>query len=240
MASSERLRGARSEAGHASAAAAARAFGWNEGSYRHHENGTRGFDSDQAKAYAKAYNVSASWLMGLSSTKLPDSYESTVAILETFDPPTGIAGDLEQDLIENFDAVLVRTVSIEDIAAHGPSGIFSFATSYIPISKRIVDGVAKASFRDIVALFIDNTEMEPTIKIGDLILIDTAQRQPIHQDQIWLMSQAGRVMVRRLRYDDATRATGWADDKRVASISVDTLQSLFYIHGRVVWTGSTL
>jgi len=42
----ERLKQARVEAGFETAQAAADAFGWNAGAYRHHENGTRGFNAD--------------------------------------------------------------------------------------------------------------------------------------------------------------------------------------------------
>jgi len=64
---SERLRAAREKAGYASAADAARAFGWTESAYRHHENGTRGFGADVAKKYARAFKTKPGWLLGLEN-----------------------------------------------------------------------------------------------------------------------------------------------------------------------------
>lgn len=65
----ERLRSAREKAGFASAADAARAFGWTESAYRHHENGTRGFGPDAAKKYGRAFKVLPGWLLGLESVE---------------------------------------------------------------------------------------------------------------------------------------------------------------------------
>jgi hypothetical protein len=68
---SARLRLARQRAGFASAAAAAAEFGWPEGAYRHHENGTRGLKLPTARRYAKAFAVSLNWL--LDGTRDPAS-----------------------------------------------------------------------------------------------------------------------------------------------------------------------
>lgn len=58
----ERLKAARERAGYATAAEAARRFGWPEPGYRHHENGTAGFAASAAE-YAKAFGVSPGWLL---------------------------------------------------------------------------------------------------------------------------------------------------------------------------------
>lgn len=62
---SERLKAARKSAGFSSAADAAKAFGWPEPAYRHHENGTRGYGADAAKKYGRAFKVKPGWLLGL-------------------------------------------------------------------------------------------------------------------------------------------------------------------------------
>jgi phage repressor protein C with HTH and peptisase S24 domain len=59
----DRLQIARRKAGFADATSAARAFGWNENTYRSHENGTRGLTRPVAMKYAKAFKVSAAWLL---------------------------------------------------------------------------------------------------------------------------------------------------------------------------------
>jgi transcriptional regulator with XRE-family HTH domain len=59
----ERLRRARIKAGYATAAEAARAFGWNDVTYTSHENGARGITTRTAPRYAKAFHVATSWLL---------------------------------------------------------------------------------------------------------------------------------------------------------------------------------
>ena len=59
----ERLQEARKKAGYETASDAARAFGWNEITYRAHENATRGLRLTMAERYAKAFRVKAEWLM---------------------------------------------------------------------------------------------------------------------------------------------------------------------------------
>jgi len=81
---SERLKSARAKAGFDSAADAARAFGWTESAYRHHENGTRGFGPDAAKRYGRAFKVKPGWLLGLenidSSPPAEPSAEDTIVV----------------------------------------------------------------------------------------------------------------------------------------------------------------
>ena len=59
----ERLVKARRRAGYTDATQAARAFGWNEITYRSHENGIRGIKRDVAASYARAFRVSLPWLL---------------------------------------------------------------------------------------------------------------------------------------------------------------------------------
>lgn len=59
----ERLQAARARAGFDEATDAARAFGWNENTYRSHENGQRGLRRDVAERYAKRFRVTVGWLL---------------------------------------------------------------------------------------------------------------------------------------------------------------------------------
>lgn len=59
----ERLKKAREGAGYDSASSAARAYGWPEARYRHHENGQRNFRRPDAITYAKVLKTTPEWLM---------------------------------------------------------------------------------------------------------------------------------------------------------------------------------
>ena len=60
---SDRLQNARTGAGFKTASDAARYHGWNENTYRSHENGERGLKARVASKYAKAFKVDYSWLL---------------------------------------------------------------------------------------------------------------------------------------------------------------------------------
>jgi SOS-response transcriptional repressor LexA len=59
----ERLRHAREQAGFKSARSAALKHGWGSSTYAAHENGQNKFDDQAAITYAKAFKVSAGWLV---------------------------------------------------------------------------------------------------------------------------------------------------------------------------------
>lgn len=59
----ERLQWARERAGCDSPTEAARRKGWNENTYRSHENGQRGLSKKAAAKYAKAYKIPVDWLL---------------------------------------------------------------------------------------------------------------------------------------------------------------------------------
>jgi len=58
-----RLREARIAAGFATATDAIEYCGWRGSTYRAHENGQNNFNVEYATLYAKAYGVSAAWLL---------------------------------------------------------------------------------------------------------------------------------------------------------------------------------
>ena len=66
----ERLKQAREGAQYNTAADAARAFGWNEVTYRAHDSGQNGFKLALARRYARAFSVNVEWLVsGMGATK---------------------------------------------------------------------------------------------------------------------------------------------------------------------------
>lgn len=60
---SDRLRNLRIKKGFETASDAAKAFGWNEHTYKSHENGTRGIRPDLARKYATAFGSTASHIL---------------------------------------------------------------------------------------------------------------------------------------------------------------------------------
>lgn len=79
----------------------AQRFGWNENTYKAHEAGRNGFGIADARAYAKAFNVSLPWLffnIGSPVDPFVDTSELQREIIELFDalPPKVQQAQLEQ------------------------------------------------------------------------------------------------------------------------------------------------
>lgn len=80
----DRLKSARIAVGISSARKAAKRFLWKLSTYAAHENGQNNFDSETAAVYAKAYNVSAAWLL------TGEGYRAAKALSQTSSTPPGV------------------------------------------------------------------------------------------------------------------------------------------------------
>ena len=114
-----RLKEARLNAGYKTATSAIETCGWNNSTYRAHENGQNGFKTNDAKQYGDADGVSPSWLLlgegdkiasthNLKSTKVHkhDCGEHIYAAAMLLkDDPTNI------DLIEKIEGCLASLKS---------------------------------------------------------------------------------------------------------------------------------
>jgi transcriptional regulator with XRE-family HTH domain len=98
MTPAERLRAAREASGHRSARVAAQSLGVTYSTYLSHENGSNAFTAEQAEAYAKAFGVTAPFLM------FGDSGQASVARLVDILAARGIISHAEADMILGLDA----------------------------------------------------------------------------------------------------------------------------------------
>ncbi|MBF9234703.1 S24 family peptidase [Microvirga alba] len=87
-----RLKEARLKAGFKSMPAAARTMRVNISTYKAHEAGTNGFDTPDARIYAKAFKVSASWLM--TGDETPEDAETEAAPEQASVPHADVVGEV--------------------------------------------------------------------------------------------------------------------------------------------------
>lgn len=74
--------------------------------------------------------------------------------------------------------------------------------------------------------------MEPTLHDSDLLLIDTAQRQLVSADRIWVLTYADCGMIKRLRPVPGGGVEVWSDKKEVSPFTA--YDGELEIIGRVV------
>nr|BDD43724.1 hypothetical protein 5 [Spirochaetaceae bacterium]BDD44749.1 hypothetical protein 7 [bacterium]BDD45562.1 hypothetical protein 11 [bacterium] len=95
-----RLTKARRDANLGGARRLSQIFGWNENTYKAHESARNGFGIADARAYAKAFNVSLPWLyfnIGSPTDPYVDTSEMQREIIDLFDalPPKMQEAQLE-------------------------------------------------------------------------------------------------------------------------------------------------
>lgn len=92
----------------------------------------------------------------------------------------------------------------------------------------------------VVTVLAAGDSMEPTLHDGDVLLVDTAQRQVV-KDAIYIIRQQGLLYVKRLQrlYDGAIRISS---DNKAYAVEVVPKKDLGYLEiiGRVVWSGGRL
>lgn len=199
----------------ATAEAACTAFGWKPAAYRHHEGGVRSFDVETAVRYARAFKVSAAWLLGLEdepSHKAPAappraaSNDDTVEIVQLDLSLSMGPGTLIDDYVEGrpvrFDLVFIQSI-----------------TRTTSDRLRLVRGIGDS--------------MYPTLNGGDAIMIDTTQRSLARQDGIYWVSIYGAAGIKRLRSIGPKKVLVVSDNPAVENYEVDAND--VRIEGRAIW-----
>jgi len=130
----DRLRALRIRKGYPSAAAAAKAFGWSEHTYKSHENNTRGIRLDAARKYALAYGSTVSHILGVGNGTEPQIVNQTINV-----PVVArvSAGTFRYDEPIEFRGILVPAVPRADVPAALQYSVIIDGPS---VNRRIPDG----------------------------------------------------------------------------------------------------
>lgn len=131
----DRLRALRVKKGYATAADAAKAFGWNEHTYKSHENGIRGIRLDAARKYALAYGSTPAYIMGAGGNGVEPKVINSVIDVPVIARVS--AGTFRYDEPIEFEGVLVPAVPRADVAT---SLQYSVIIDGPSVNKRIPDG----------------------------------------------------------------------------------------------------
>lgn len=105
----ERLRRARLARGYATAADAARAFGWPTSTYTSHENSTRGLRRDAARRYSQAFGIPLHELLEIP--RGPDPVDSVPVVAKS---AVGVWRDIRLDVGQNTARALDVVIPSSD------------------------------------------------------------------------------------------------------------------------------
>lgn len=159
-----RLKAAREKAGYRSASAFALKHGFNDSGYRHHENGTRGYQIEIAKAYAPLLGVTWQWLM--DGGEMPD--------LPAEKPARNLSDLAHEPLTETVINIhqMPRDIPILGSAACGEDGLFEFNGQILDHARR---PARLQNVKDAYALFASGLSMSPWREPGQLVYVHPHQ-----------------------------------------------------------------
>lgn len=231
----DRLREARIRAGFKSAAAAARANGWKEAAYRHHENGTRGFDLKSAIMYANAFGANFRYILGLDPAFDAAGVHELVNVFEPT-PDVKLRSALLRALRSLFGIELVRGINPEDEFGIGRDLDFSKAT-YHAFNRSFLDSIDPqlTEGNAAVMIMVGNT-MGETAPDGSMLLLDTRAKLREWPNSIWVIYTEGQVLVRRVLIGEDT----WTLRADLHDVPEQQVPAGEYgAIGRVLWIGKS-
>lgn len=127
----ERLKAARVAAKFTSAAAAAKALGVGESTYRAHENGQNDYGPDEAAIYARKFKTNAAYLLtGQAAAADDQPSEMEVAVVGFLGAGGEVLPEFEQAPPEGFEQVTLPFSVPDDLWAFRVRG-----TSMLPVFK---------------------------------------------------------------------------------------------------------
>ncbi|MBI6628347.1 LexA family transcriptional regulator [Pontibaca salina] len=149
----DRLKEAREKAGYETAADAAGAFGWPYPTYAAHENGSRGFRAETAQRYAKAFRVTAHWLL---------------------------YGDENIDRVEDGEpapsnAALVPVYDVAASAGNGTVVEYEAEIYSLAFPPDYLKKLTSSSPTNLAIISVKGDSMDPTLVDDDVVLLDTSK-----------------------------------------------------------------
>lgn len=211
---SERLRQARTQAGFASAADAAKRFGWPETTYRHHENGHRGFPAAKANLYGRAYKVSPEWLLFGSEGVQPRDVA-----------PPEKTGDLvpiyNVQASAGHGALVPGPEEIADRLAFPPGYLRSFTS---------------ANSRNLAIIGVKGESMLPTLSDNDVVMVDLGKTDLSFEGLFVLRDGGESLLVKRVGRATRRGHVMLISDNRAYPPVERAIEDIEVV-GKVVWMG---
>jgi phage repressor protein C with HTH and peptisase S24 domain len=216
----DRLRQAREAAGYGSAAAFAHVVKIKPVTYRAYEAGQNGY-AKLAHHFADKLGVDARWLLrGEGGGDEARIARPDVALEQT-------AKEMGLALVPQFE--LGYSMGGGSIFTDYPH------TGFVPFQRDWLKGLMRGAFADLFVARGEGDSMQPTMLDGDIVLIDSAQKDITQQDRIWALSYGDLGMIKRVRRLPGGTYRIMSDNPSVTPL--DAADGEMHVVGRVIWIG---
>lgn len=105
----------------------------------------------------------------------------------------------------------------------------------VPFQREWLRGLFAGAVEDLLVARGEGDSMEPTLKDGDIVLIDTSQREVRQQDRIWAVAFGDLGAIKRIRKVPGNSFLIMSDNPAVQP--QPATEEDIYLIGRVVWVG---
>lgn len=152
------------------------------------------------------------------------------------DSPVAVAPSALEELTEKLDLAILPELEI-GYSLGGGATIFEQyeQKGIVPFQRAWLRGMMKGSIAELFVARGDGDSMQPTILNGDIVLIDTAQKDIRQQDRIWAVSYGDLGVIKRVRRLPGGSYQLLSDNPSVPP--VECIDEEMFVVGRVIWIG---
>lgn len=151
------------------------------------------------------------------------------------DAPVSLPPSALDALTEKLDLALVPQLELG--YSMGAGAIFDQyeQRGVVPFQRAWLRSMMRGAVADLFVARGEGDSMQPTILDGDIVLIDTAQRDIRQQDRIWAVAYGDLGMVKRVRRRPDGSYLLLSDNATVPPI--ECADEEMHVVGRVIWIG---
>lgn len=152
------------------------------------------------------------------------------------DSPVTFAPSALEALTEKLDLAIVPELEIGYSMGAGATIFEQYEQKgVVPFQRAWLRSMMRGSISDLFVARGEGDSMQPTILDGDIVLIDTAQKDIRQQDRIWAVAYGDLGMVKRVRRRPNGSYLLLSDNATVPP--VECADEEMYVIGRVIWIG---
>lgn len=134
---------------------------------------------------------------------------------------------------------LVPLYDVRAAAGHGAVVEEEQVTDSLAFKRQWIHQELHANPADLYLIYVDGESMEPTLRPGDVILVDRRSAQAVPRDGIYVLRMDGSLLVKRLQRLPGRKVKVTSDNPAYEpfELALDTPGEDLAIIGRVVWSG---
>ena len=199
-----------------------------------HKNTLGGYERGERKPDADFFNAilktgyNANWLL---------TGEGPMLLADMSAAPSAVS--LSQSGGVGDDYALIPLYDVCAAAGHGSLVNSEEVADTLVFKRSWIHQELHAQPNDLYLIHVDGESMEPTLRPGDVILVDRRSAASVPRDGIYVIRMSGGLLVKRLQHLPGRKVRATSDNPAYAAfdIELDAPGEDLAIIGRVIWAG---